>query len=247
MNRAEHWTAATRWTDPWSLVADPDQPRWLRRRLQRQLRREQRATVAALDAYRDNQGRPYAGQECARYLDSRGWIGVDRYIQSCLRRRRQSRVAPAHTPWGRLLEEWTPERRCAHVFAVDARGEAVHHDDPRAVRWCLGGWLAHRCQRAAESSKHFQSQAEREANAWHRRTDDREARRLLNEVWALVPERTRAVVERIWRDRVKPADRKRLDQHPLGFWYFLAPHLAERWLGIAPSAELAPVTQRAAS
>jgi len=243
MNRGAY-LETTRWTDRWSLVADPDQPPWLRRRLQRQLRREQRATVAELDAYRDLDGRPYAGQETARYQDSRGWIGVDRYIQSCLHRRRQSRRAPPHTPWGALLQDWTPERRCAASFAQDAQGRVVHHDDPAAVRWCLAGWLAHRCQRAPESSKHFRTEAERAADGWWLRSNDRDARRLLNEIWELLPERTRATVERIWRARVSAADRKRLDQHPLGYWWFLAPHLAERWLQIEPSAELAPVTQR---
>lgn len=212
---------------------------------QRALRAEQYRIVAELDAWRDpNDGRPYAGQECARYRDSQGRLGVDRYLQSVLAMHRRSRRAPPHTPWGTLLRDWTPERRCAASFAQDASGQVVHHDDPAAVRWCLAGWLAHRCQRSPESSKHFRTQAERAADAWWRRSDDRDARRLLDEVWALVPERTRAVVERIRRERVKPADRKRLDQHPLGYWWFLAPHLAERWLQIEPSAELAPETRR---
>lgn len=213
-----------------SVAVDERQPHWLRRRLQRRLRSEQRAIAAELDAWRDpdGSGRRWSADEPARY--------VDRYLESCLRRRRASRRAPPHTPWGRLLEDWTPERRCAHAFAVDALGATVHHDDPAAVRWCLGGWLAHRCQKPSTARPHRVSR-----ERWWDRSNDRDARRLLNEVWALVPERTRSAVERLWRARTTAAERKRLDQHPLGYWWFLAPHLAERWLQIEPG-RLPPLT-----
>lgn len=205
---------------PEGLSIDLHLPKGVRVAAQRALRAEQYRIVAELDAYRDVDGRAYSAQEPARYRDSRGWLGVDRYIQSCLRQRRASRRAPPHTPWGTLLRDWTPERRCARAFAVDASGQVVRHDAPSAVRWCLAGWLAHRCD------------------------SDRDARRLLDEVWALLPEPTRSAVERIRRARLAAPERKRLDQHPLGYWWFLAPHLAERWLQITPSAELAPQTVR---
>lgn len=238
--RAAAFEAATRW-ELESPTVDADQPHWMRRRLQRTLRRQQYAIVAELDAYREpGTGMPYRGQDWARYRDSRGRLGVDRWIADCLRVRRASRRAPPHTPWGTLLRDWTPERRCAHAFAVDAQGQTVHHDDPSAVRWCLGGWLAHRCQKPSANLPH-----RRAVDTWADRTNDREARRLLDEIWALVPERTRAVVERIQRERLpKAADRKRLDQHPLGYWWFLSPYLAARWLQITPGAEDAPSTVR---
>lgn len=208
-----------------------DCPKAVRVAAQRHLRAEQYQIVAELQ--QRGQANSYA---C--YRDSRG-LGVDRFIQDVLRMHRRSQRAPAHTPWGTLLRDWTPERRCAGSFAVDARGQVVHHDDPAAVRWCLAGWLAHRCIRPSAARPHHVN-----AEQWWHRSDDREARRLLGEVWALLPERQRLATERVWRRRVKPADRKRLDQHPLGYWWFLAPHLAERWLQIPPSAELAPETRR---
>ncbi len=214
-----------------------DCPKAVRVAAQRAFRAEQYAIVAELDAYRDSDGRPYAGQECARYRDSRG-IGVDRFIRDQLATHRRSRRAPPHLPWTTLLRDWTPERRCAGSFAEDAAGHVVHHDDPRAVRWCLGGWLAHRCMKPSRQQPHRPAR-----ESWWSRSDDREARRLLDEVWALVPERTRAVVERIRRARLKAPVRKRLDQHPLGYWWFLAPHLAERFLQIEPGP-LAPLTRR---
>ena len=135
--RAAAFEATTRWSLE-SPTVDPDQPRWLRRRLQRALRRQQYAIVAELDAYREpGTGMPYRGQDWARYRDSRGRLGVDRWIADCLRVRRASRRAPPHTPWGTLLRDWTPEKRCAHAFAVDAQGQVVHHDDPSAVSFTM--------------------------------------------------------------------------------------------------------------
>jgi hypothetical protein len=226
------------WQEHWFDKADEvavrvNAPKRRRKAAQRALRRQQYAIVAQLDAHRDLDGRHYAGWDWARYRDSRGWLGVDRYIQGVLAMHRRARRAPERTPWGTLLADWTPDKRCAGSFAEDASGTIVHHDDPRAVRWCLAGWLAHRCQRPEEQSKHFRTQAERDADIWWRRTDDKEAERLLDEVWALVPDKTRGIVERIRRDRVPVSDRQRLDQHPLGYWWLLAPHLAARLLKIA--------------
>lgn len=161
------------------------------------------------------------------YRDSRGWVGVDRYIQEITAMRRRSRRAPESRPWSTLLRDWVPEKRCAGSLAVNAGGDVVHHDDPSAVRWCLAGWLAHRCMRDGTPWTHGQR-----AEPWWTLSDDRDAKRLLDEFWVLVPDSTRAVVERIWRDRVSAKDRKRIDQHPLGYWWFLAPHLAARFLGI---------------
>lgn len=227
---------STRYRELASLAVDADQPRWLRRRAQRALRREQYQIVAELDAWRDADGRPYTADEPARYRDSRGQIGVDRYIRSVLGMYRRSRRAPAHTPWGRLLQGWTPERRCAGTFAEDAQGQPVHHDDPSACRWCLAGWLAHRCQKPSKQQPH-----RRVTEDWTDRIDDREARRLLGEVWESLPVRTRAITESIWRARTTARERKELHHHPLGYWWMLAPHLAERWLQIEPS-RIAPLT-----
>lgn len=166
------------------------------------------------------------------YRDTRGWLGVDRYIQSITAMHRASRRAPEHTPWQTLLEYWTPDKRCHDTFARNTAGEVVHHDDPTATRWCLGGWLAHRCMKQAPWREGHTADPR---TPWWTLTDDRDAKRLLDEVWALVPERTRAIVERAWRDRVSAKDRKRIDQHQLGYWWYLAPHLAARFLRIDPS------------
>jgi hypothetical protein len=205
---------------PEELAVELDQPKRERIAAQRQLRADQRAIVA------DREARGIQGN-WSTYRDSRGWLGVDRYIQTVLAMKRRSRARPEHTPWGRLLADWAPERRCHHAFALDAAGQVVHHCDPAAVRWCLAGWLAHLCQKPDANRPHRVAQ-----QSWVDRIDDKDARRLLNEVWAMVPERTRETVERIRRSRVRAADLKRLDQHPLGYWWFLAPHLAARWLRV---------------
>lgn len=217
-------------------------PKATRKRAQRALGREQEAICAGLDAHRDPDGRGYSGQEWARYRDSRGWRGWQRYVQATLASRRRYRRAAPHRPWSTLLKDWTPDKRCHHALAVDAQGRTVHHDDPAAARWCLAGWLAHRCMR--EQAWRAPHTVNRD-KPWWTLSDDREAKRLLDEIWALVPERQRQVVERAWRQRIpSAATRKRVDQHPLGYWWFIAPHLAERFLGLEPSAELAPETVR---
>lgn len=194
-----------------------DQPKWRRLKAQRELRAEQYATVAELE--RRGVHTMWAG-----YRTSVG-IGVDRYIQDITRMHRRSRAAPKTGFIG--FEQWIPERRCDHAFAVDAAGEVVHHDDPAAVRWCLGGWIAHSCMRNGDTWQHGQRRAQ-----WWELSDDHAARAQLDHVWGWVPERTRAIVERVWRERVKSSDRKRIECHPLGYWWYLAPHLAARFLGV---------------
>jgi hypothetical protein len=199
-------------------AASLELPKRIRRNAQRLLRWRERELCLAFPQVNAIYAYPYPG------------AGAERYLRAVLPMKRRTRRAPPHRPWERLLRDWSPEKRCAGSFAENAQGQPVHHDDPSAVRWCLGGWLAHLCQRPSQNRPHRVA-----VDSWVDRIDDREARRLLDEIWALIPARARAVTERIWRERTTGPARKRLDQHPLGYWWFLAPHLAARHLGIQVS------------
>lgn len=139
--------------------------------------------------------------------------------------RRTKREAPK--PWSELLSGWTQDKRCGSSFAVNAEGAIVHHDDPSAVRWCLAGWIAHKCMREGGSWTHGVR-----AQEWWERSDDAAALREIEFMWQRIPALHREFTLRVWKERVPRSDRKRLDQHPLGYWWCVAPTLAAKFLGI---------------
>lgn len=151
---------------------------------------------------------------------------VDREPQ--FERRRARRASKERTPgWRARLGEWVPEKRCSGSLAEDANGSIVHHDDPKAVRWCLAGWLAHSVKHDLTPMRHGDRKP-----PWWEESDDESARGLLDHVWESIPTLHREFVERIRRDRVPAKDRKRLDQHPLGYWWLICRPLAEVRLGL---------------
>lgn len=139
--------------------------------------------------------------------------------------RRARRALPK--PWAELLSEWTPEKRTYGIFSEDASGSPVHHDDPLATRWCLAGWIAHKCMREGGSWSHGVRAPE-----WWELSDDTAALREIEFMWQRIPPMHRDFTLRVWKERVPRSDRKRLDQHPLGYWWFIAPTLATKFLGI---------------
>ena len=111
---------------------------------------------------------------------------------------------PSHLAW------WTADKRCADAFAEDGRGAPVLVDDPAACRWCFAGALAR-----LHPGK------------------PREAKKLLDDVYRALPERIRRVVDAHHAEamaRTPKADRKRLEHHPLGYWWQMNPRLAAKRL-----------------